>query len=182
MKTLLTAALISLSTSAFAQTAAEPAPTPASITVPMIFLDGENSNQTAGEVVISHSEYGAVFAPKIKGLPQGVYGFHVHEKPSCAAAKKDGKMVAGLGAGGHWDPHKTGAHKGPWDDGGHLGDLPALAVDAQGNIQKVVAPRIKNIADLRRHTLIIHAGGDNYSDQPVASGGSGARKFCGIIR
>nr|WP_232462258.1 hypothetical protein [Neisseria chenwenguii] len=56
-----------------------------------------------------------------------------------------------------------------------------MAVDAKGNAQPVVAPRIKNINTLRNHSLMIHAGGDNYSDQPAALGG-GARKYCGVIR
>lgn len=89
--------------------------------------------------------------------------------------------IEGLAAGGHWDPKKTGAHKGPWDDSGHLGDLPALAVDADGHIQPVVAPRIKKINALKGRSLMIHAGGDNYSDHPVALGGGGARKYCGVI-
>lgn len=42
--------------------------------------------------------------------------------------KVDGKDMVGGGAGGHWDPDKTGAHKGPYDKTGHKGDLPAVYV------------------------------------------------------
>jgi Cu-Zn family superoxide dismutase len=29
---------------------------------------------------------------------------------------------------------------------------------------------------------MIHAGGDNYSDQPVPLGGGGARIACGVVK
>lgn len=41
---------------------------------------------------------------------------------SCSPAMRDGKMVAGLTAGGHLDPAHTGKHEGPWGNG-HLGEL-----------------------------------------------------------
>lgn len=173
MKTLLTAVLLGMTTAVCAA--------PAEIVVPVNLLNAQTGDRPAGEVRISQSKYGAVFTPKIEGLAPGIYGFHVHENPSCAPQEKDGKLVEGLAAGGHWDPKKTGAHKGPWDDSGHLGDLPALAVDANGHIQPVVAPRIKKISSLKGRSLMIHAGGDNYSDHPAALGGGGARKYCGVI-
>lgn len=173
MKKLLTALLLCAAAGAYAQT---------EIVVPMSQLDPAGGDRPVGEVRITQSRYGAVFTPKLTGLGAGIYGFHIHENPSCAPAEKDGKTVAGLAAGGHWDPKKTGAHKGPWDDSGHLGDLPALAVDAQGNAQPVVAPRIKSVSSLRNRSLMIHAGGDNYSDHPATLGGGGARKICGVIR
>lgn len=172
MKKLLLTLLCSAAVCAHAQT---------EISVPMSLLDAEKGDQAVGQVRITQSKYGAVFTPVIEGLAPGIYGFHIHENASCAPLEKDGKLTAGLAAGGHWDPKKTGAHKGPWDDGGHLGDLPALAVDGKGVIQPVVAPRIKKIRSLHNRALMIHAGGDNYSDHPAALGGGGARKYCGVI-
>jgi Cu-Zn family superoxide dismutase len=43
-----------------------------------------------------------------------------------------------------------------------------------------VAPRITNVSTLRGHAVVIHAGGDNYSDVPPLGGG-GARIACGVI-
>ena len=154
----------------------------APLVVPVSLLDVEKGDTPIGEIHIAQSAHGAVFTPHLKGLKPGIYGFHIHEHASCAPAESKGKLTAGMAAGGHWDPHKTGAHKGPWDDGGHLGDLPALAVGADGHVQPVVAPRIKNTAMLRGHALMIHAGGDNYSDHPAALGGGGGRMACGVIR
>ena len=64
---------------------------------------------------------------------------------------------------------------------GHLGDLPALKVDASGKATTpVLAPRLK-LAQLSGHSLMIHAGGDNYSDSPEKLGGGGARIACGVM-
>ncbi len=152
------------------------------IVVPISRLDLEKGNTPIGEIRISQSKHGTVFTPKLKGLKAGIYGFHIHENPSCAPAENpEGKRAAGMAAGGHWDPHNTKAHKGPWDDSGHLGDLPALAVSNKGHVQPVVAPRIKDINTLSGLSLMIHSGGDNYSDEPAALGGGGARMACGVI-
>jgi Cu-Zn family superoxide dismutase len=94
---------------------------------------------------------------------------------------KDGKPVAGLAAGGHYDPAGTGKHEGPYGNG-HLGDLPPLYVGPDGRAtQPVLAPRLK-LSDLKGRSLMIHAGGDNYSDKPEPLGGGGARVACGVVK
>jgi Cu-Zn family superoxide dismutase len=45
----------------------------------------------------------------------------------------------------------------------------------------VLAPRLK-VRDVKNRALMIHAGGDNYSDQPAALGGGGARIACGVAK
>ena len=133
-----------------------------------------------GTVTITATPYGTLFTPNLSGLTSGVHGFHVHEHASCAPMEKDGKPVPGLGAGGHYDPAKTGKHLGPYGEG-HLGDLPPLVVDTQGkSTLPVLAPRLK-IADVKGRSLMVHAGGDNFSDQPEPLGGGGARIACGVI-
>ena len=75
----------------------------------------------------------------------------------------------------------TGKHLGPRAEG-HKGDLPALRVDAGGNaMNAVIAPRLK-LADVKGRSIMIHAGGDNYSDQPSPLGGGGARIACGVVK
>ena len=87
-------------------------------------------------------------------------------------------MAAGIGAGGHFDPDVTGKHMGP-KGAGHRGDLPLLHVDAKGNVHAtLIAPHLK-LADAHGKAFVIHAGGDNYSDQPQPLGGGGARIACG---
>ncbi len=153
----------------------------ADITVPMNKVDEQGVSAQVGQVVISESPYGVVFSPSLAGLPPGVHGFHVHENPNCGPKEKDGKMVPALAAGGHYDPAASKHHGLPWGDG-HLGDLPALYVDAQGNAATpVLAPRLK-LADVTSRSLMIHAGGDNHADHPAPLGGGGARLFCGVIQ
>jgi Cu-Zn family superoxide dismutase len=123
---------------------------------------------------------GVVFKPNLKGLPPGPHGFHVHEHANCGAKEKDGKMSPGEMAGPHWDPDKAGKHGSP-KGGGHRGDLPVLQVGADGTAkQPVTAPRLK-LADLRNKALMIHEGGDNFSDKPKPLGGGGKRIACGVI-
>ena len=89
-------------------------------------------------------------------------------------------MAAAFGAGGHLDPDKSGRHEGPAGSG-HKGDLPLLTVAANGKATKaVVAPHLK-LADISGHAVMIHAGGDNYADQPVKLGGGGGRIACGVV-
>ena len=44
----------------------------------------------------------------------------------------------------------------------------------------VLAPQLR-VKDVRGRSLIIHAGEDNYSDQPEPLGGGGTRIACGVI-
>ncbi|CAG2155623.1 unnamed protein product [Oppiella nova] len=84
-------------------------------------------------------------------------------------------MGAALAAGGHFNPQKTG-HGTPND--GHMGDLPVLNVDSNGNAKTtLIAPRLK-LADIQGLAIMIHAGGDNYSDHPKPLGGGGDRIAC----
>jgi Cu-Zn family superoxide dismutase len=168
-KPLMTVALIAMSSVARAD-----------LNILMNLVDEKGGSKPIGGVVVSESPYGLVFTPMLSGLPPGLHGFHVHENPSCAPKEKDGKMVAALGAGGHYDPMKTQHHGFPWGDG-HVGDLPALYVDPQGNAANpMLAPRLK-MADLKGRSLMIHMGGDNHSDHPAPLGGGGARVACGVI-
>jgi len=131
-----------------------------------------------GTVKVQDTSHGALFTPNLHGLPPGLHGFHVHEHAHCGPADKEGTMTAGMAAGGHFDPAKTGKHLGPYGEG-HLGDLPPLFVDAEGNATlPVLAPRLK-VKDLKGHSIMIHAGADNYSDEPKPLGGGGARIACG---
>lgn len=153
----------------------------ADITVPMNMVDEKGVGSAVGQIVISESPYGLVFTPALSGLAPGLHGFHVHENPSCAPMEKDGKMVAALAAGGHYDPTGSKKHGLPWGDG-HLGDLPALYVDASGSATNpVLAPRLK-LADVKGRSLMIHVGGDNHADHPAPLGGGGARLACGVIQ
>ena len=151
------------------------------VTVNMNLVNDSGIGQSIGSVRIRDGEYGLVLIPDLSGLPAGPHGFHVHENADCGPKDQNGKMVPALAAGGHFDPAKSGKHEGPYADG-HLGDIPALWVGADGKATTpILAPRLK-VADLKGHSLMIHAGGDNYSDKPAPLGGGGARMACGIVK
>ena len=152
----------------------------ADIGVTMNLVDENGVGKEIGQITVSESQWGIVLSPALTGLTAGMHGFHMHENPSCEAKEKDGKITPALAAGGHNDPAGSKRHGSPWGDG-HQGDLPALSVDANGNAnQSVLAPRLRMV-DLKGRSFIIHAGGDNYADQPAPLGGGGARVACGVI-
>ena len=153
----------------------------ADVVVSVNLVNEQGIGKGIGTVTISEGSAGLVFTPKLTDLTPGAHGFHVHQNPDCAAGAKEGKQVAGLAAGGHYDPAKTALHEGP-SGKGHLGDLPTLIVGADGKATTAVtAPRLK-MADLKGRSLMIHAGGDNYADKPAPLGGGGARVACGVIK
>ena len=150
------------------------------VVIQMNLVNDQGIGKKIGTVTASDCKYGLLIVPKLTGLSPGIHGFHVHQNPDCGPAMKKGIKVPALAAGGHYDPLKTGHHKGPYRDG-HLGDLPVLYADQDGNATlPVLAPRLKT-SDLKGRSLMIHAGGDNYSDKPRKLGGGGARVACGVI-
>jgi Cu-Zn family superoxide dismutase len=141
-----------------------------------------NMPQSIGEVIVEDSEWGGVFIrPKLKDLPPGIHGFHIHAIPSCDHKMHEGKMEVAGAAGGHFDPNNTQKHLGPYGKG-HLGDLPVLIVNSEGSANlPSLAPRLK-ASDFKGRSLMIHLGSDNYSDEPKPNGGGGNRLACGVGR
>ncbi len=141
--------------------------------VPMHATAKQGVGKSVGNVVISETPYGLLFTPSLKGLKPGLHGFHIHQNPDCGNN--------GMAAGGHLDPDKTAKHEGPYGDG-HLGDLPVLPVMQDGTATtSLLAPRLKMLSQVAGHSLMIHEGGDNYSDIPKPLGGGGGRMECGVI-
>lgn len=144
-------------------------------------VDAEGKQKAIGTIDIRETDHGLVFNPQLQSLPGGIHGFHIHQNGSCDPAEKNGKPAAAEAAGGHFDPQKTNKHDGPYGDG-HLGDLPALYVNAEGRADyPVLAPRIKKLSEIKDRALIIHSGGDNHADSPKPLGGGGERVACGVI-
>ncbi|AUH73686.1 superoxide dismutase family protein [Legionella sainthelensi] len=126
---------------------------------------------SAGKIVFEDSQYGLLIKPQLTGLPAGIHGFHIHQHPDCGGHA--------MNAGGHLDPANTNSHQGPYGQG-HLGDLPVLMVDSKGTaVTPLLAPRLKT-KDIQGHSIMVHEGGDNYSDNPPLGGG-GTRIACGKI-
>src|SRR5215472_4376982 len=154
----------------------------ASTTVDINAIDANGVGKKIGTLRLSDSKQGLRIMPQLANLPPGDHGFHVHVNPDCGPGNgPNGQPAAGMAAGGHYDPANTGKHLGPLG-AGHKGDLPALTVDADGRATKdVVAPHLK-VSDVKGHSIMIHVGGDNYSDRPAPLGGGGARIACGVAK
>jgi Cu-Zn family superoxide dismutase len=147
----------------------------ADITVPMYATTKADNNAPVGSITFSETQYGLLITPHLHDLKPGMHGLHIHQNPSCEQE--------GMEAGGHFDPGHTNKHLGPYDNQGHLGDLPAMFVDTDGTATlPILAPRLRHLTDIQRHALMVHEGGDNYSDIPSKLGGGGARMECGIIQ
>ena len=169
-RTLLTAILLALALPAVA----------ADKTAEVHAVSARGIGEKIGTVTFADSDQGLVITPDLHQLSPGAHGFHIHQKPSCDAASKDGKQTAAGAAGGHYDPAAKGKHAGPHGMG-HRGDLPVLTVNDDGNAtEKMLAPRLK-LADVEGRAIMIHEGGDNYSDSPKPLGGGGGRIACGVI-
>ncbi len=153
----------------------------ASLHAQMALATASGPGGDVGFIDVADGPGGATFSLHLHGLPPGPHGFHLHENSSCAAAlSKEGAMTPAGAAGGHLDPAATGMHMGP-NGAGHLGDLPLIVVSTDGTVSgTVTGPRLKDVSTLKGRTLMIHAGGDTYSDTPPRGGG-GARIACGVL-
>jgi Cu-Zn family superoxide dismutase len=139
----------------------------------MVSADGQQG-KPIGTITAEDAFGGVLLKPDLHDLPPGPHGFHIHENAACGDN--------GMAAGGHLDPAKTEQHNGPYNNNGHLGDMPVLVVNQDGTATlPTLAPRFK-VADLSGHAFMIHVGGDNYSDTPTKLGGGGARMACGVVK
>lgn len=149
-------------------------------TITVNAVSAQGIGASIGTISLRDSAAGLVITTNLSQLPSGPHGFHIHEKGSCDPAMKDGKAGAALAAGSHYNPNHAPNHGNPLT--GHMGDLPLLNVAADGTAKvTVLAPRIK-AADVQNLAIMVHAGGDNYSDTPKPLGGGGDRIACGIIQ
>jgi Cu-Zn family superoxide dismutase len=147
------------------------------LSVEMHKVSGSGIGEKIGTITISEGKAGTQFKVVVRDIPAGPHGFHVHETGDCSTVVKDDKPEPAGAAGPHYDPGGKKTHQGP-AGAGHAGDLPLLTATASGIDQTVEAPRLK-LADIRGRALVIHEGGDNYTDDPANGGGRG-RIACGV--
>ena len=154
----------------------------ASEAITMNAIDANDVGKEIGTLVLSDTQTGLQITPQLVGLPPGDHGFHAHANPNCGPGPgSNGQPAAGMAAGGHYDPANTGKHLGPYGEG-HKGDMLVLTVDATGNATKAVVVPHLTVTDVKGRSIMIHAGGDNYSDQPAPLGGGGVRIACGVAK
>lgn len=154
----------------------------AKVTVTVNTVTAQGVGKSIGTITFEDSKDGLKIIPQLTELSPGHHGFHIHENPSCEPKDKDGVMTAAQAAGPHFDPTHAGKHSGP-HGGGHAGDLPVLNVGEDGKTTGDLAPvKGLTVAAIMNRSVMVHAGGDNYSDTPAPLGGGGARVACGVVR
>jgi Cu-Zn family superoxide dismutase len=115
---------------------------------------------------------------EVRGLPPGMKGVHVHEVAQGAPPDFEA-------AGGHFNPggrpHGVLNPTGP-----HAGDLPNLAVGADGTGRMetttnrvTLSAGATSILHGGPRTLVVHAAPDDHQTDP--DGNSGPRIACGVI-
>ena len=151
-------------------------------TATMTKIDKNGTGEAVGTITLSGGSSGLVLATDLKGLPPGEHGFHLHEKGDCGPGPTHKARSSRGCCRRPLEPVRLQGHAGPAGDG-HMGDLPFLTVEADGTSkEQLIAPRITDLGQLDGHALMIHAGGDNYADQPQPLGGGGGRIACGAIK
>lgn len=143
------------------------------------FVSAKGVGVRVGTLRLQDTPDGLRIKTYLYGMLPGVHCWHIHENNSCSSAVKDGQLIPALAAGSHYNPTQVAHHGSPTT--GHLGDLPVLMINDKGRSSEVlIAPRLK-LADVHQRTIVIHAGGDNYADEPLPVGGGGERIACGVI-
>jgi len=112
------------------------------------------------------------------GLTPGRHGIHVHAMGRC-------EPPAFESAGEHLNPlGKRHGLENP--EGPHVGDLPAVEADANGQTEYVavtdrltLGPGPNSVFDADGSALVIHASPDDEMTDPA--GNSGARIACGVL-
>lgn len=140
-----------------------------------VLTSTQNSN-VSGLVTFRQKNKAVQVTVEVKGLvPNSEHGFHVHEKGDCSSGD-------GMSAGGHFNPDNAshGAHTNPQH---HVGDLPSLKADAQGNVKLSFESSSISLLDgasnIVGRGLIVHRDPDDFKTQPT--GNSGPRLSCGVI-
>lgn len=133
---------------------------------------GQNAR---GTVTFTPQGSQVMVTAKFSGLTPGGHGFHIHEKGDCSAPD-------GTSAGPHFNPAGK-KHGHPQQDEHHVGDLPMLEADANGNASLTATLSGMSLGkggdSIIGRGVIVHAAPDDFKTQPT--GNSGARVACGVI-
>lgn len=147
----------------------------------VMFPTLEKTFKAVGTISFEQTEQGLRVRTDLKNLPAGEHGFHIHYYPDCAPKWENAQLVPAGMAGGHYDPDQTEKHLGPGKNG-HKGDLPVLNVQQNGTVKADFVVSHLRLDEIKNRSIIIHEGGDNFSDTPLPLGGGGTRIACGVIK
>lgn len=145
-------------------------------------ISAEGIGEAIGTIALKDGHHGLMVTPNLTGLPPGNHAFHIHENPDCGPGMKGGKKVAGLMAGGHFDPMAMKGKHGMKHGAKHgmtpHGDLPDLQAAADGTATKSVMSDKLKVAQIQGRAIMVHRYGTNDAGKPK---GGGPRFACGVI-
>jgi superoxide dismutase, Cu-Zn family len=108
----------------------------------------DSAGRSIGWAGFTQESEGVRVAVRVSGLPQGVYGLHIHERGRCDPPTFES-------AGGHFSP--GGLPHGFESEGGpHAGDLPNLIVEPNGRGEMTI---LNTRVTLREGTNALHRPG-----------------------
>lgn len=135
-----------------------------------------------GTVSVTEAPGGVIVRIAASGLTPGWHGAHFHEKGDCsdAAFKKSGGHVHGVAPAVHGllNPALN-----------ESGDLPNIFAASDGKANAELYSTFVSLSgtgsrasllDADGSALVIHAGSDDYSSQPI--GGAGDRVACAVLK
>ena len=140
-------------------------------------LASASGSRVSGRLSLVPMGDGVHIRGEVGGLvPNGQFGFHVHEKGDCSA-------VDATSAGGHFNPASSehgrvghGTHHGGDSDNILANDQGVAMVDT---LLQGVTLGDGAATDILGKGVIVHADPDDYTTQPT--GNAGARLACGVI-
>lgn len=131
-----------------------------------------------GTVSIIETTSGVLLKIRLKGLPPGAHGMHLHESKKC-----DGDFAS---AGAIYNP--LGAKHGFLNDEGPMaGDLPNVFANSQGEVEvDVLSPFVtlnkeaeESVFDTDGTSVVVFEKADDYVSEP--DGNAGLRIACGSL-
>jgi Cu-Zn family superoxide dismutase len=138
----------------------------------------DRDGKDVGSIEIVETTAGVLVKAKLKGLPPGPHGFHIHTTGKC-----DGDFAS---AGAIYNP--LGAKHGFLNEEGPMvGDLANLIVGANGEVEvELLSPFVtlstdaeESVFDEDGTSIVVFEKADDYVSEP--EGGAGARIACGTI-
>lgn len=141
-------------------------------------LASASGSRVSGRLSLVPMGDGVHIRGEVGGLvPNGQFGFHVHDKGDCSA-------VDATSAGGHFNPAAS-AHGRAGGHAHHAGDMDNIVSDGAGLARVDVHLQGVTLGggaanDIAGRAVIVHADPDDYHSQPT--GNAGARVACGVIK
>jgi len=143
----------------------------------VVNIEPKNDSGISGTATFTEQDGVVTLVIEISGATPGEHAFHLHEIGDCSAPD-------GSSAGGHWNPENV--EHGKWGtEPFHMGDVGNIVVGADGHGSYTMQTSVWSIgtgdsSDIIGHSVIVHAGVDDFKTQPT--GAAGGRIGCGVIR